>query len=199
MKSLGNILAGMVVGMLVVVSGCNATGNAFARSLVSTAAHQAVVSGVQNEIEGPRGTTVNVVQGQGSNSTAQSRYYDGKLPDGSHFKGEVFNNQAHGLGLWACSNGVFVGEYRSGSAYKGTFTDKDGTIIIGVFTGETKSGTIVYPDGRKYEGEWSGDVRWNPAVWVCERPHGIGKMTHPDGKIEEGIWRNGKFLGKLVK
>ena len=68
MKSLGNILAGMVVGMLVVVSGCNATGNAFARSLVSTAAHQAVVSGVQNEIEGPRGTTVNVVQGQGSKS-----------------------------------------------------------------------------------------------------------------------------------
>ena len=61
MKSLGNILVGMVVVMLVVVSGCNTAGKAFARSLASTAAHQAVVSGVQNEIEGPRGTTVNVV------------------------------------------------------------------------------------------------------------------------------------------
>ena len=61
MKNSRSILAGMVVVMLVIVSGCNTAGKAFARSLASTAAHQAVVSGVQNEIEGPRGTTVNVV------------------------------------------------------------------------------------------------------------------------------------------
>jgi len=60
MKSLGSILAGMVVVMFLVVSGCNTAGKAFARSLAATAAHQAVASSVQNEIEGPRGTTVNV-------------------------------------------------------------------------------------------------------------------------------------------
>ena len=269
MKDLRSILAGMVVVMLLVVSGCNTAGKAFARSLASTAAHQAVVSGVQNEIEGPRGTTVNVVQGQASNSTAQSRYYDGKLTNGSHYKGELFNNRPHGLGSvvlpsgskyvgqfkagspdgqgtstfangekyagqWkagkfdgqgtytlqdgreyvgqfkagqrhgqgslACTNGVFVGEFRSGREHKGTFTGKNGIIITGIFTGEEKSGTIVYPDGRKYEGEWSGVADPSqPGEWVYERPHGVGKMTYPDGKIEEGIWRKGKFLGKLVK
>jgi len=24
---------------------------------------------------------------------------------------------------------------------------------------------------------------------------GHGKMTYPDGKVEEGLWKDGKFLG----
>ncbi len=29
----------------------------------------------------------------------------------------------------------------------------------------------------------------------AELPDGQGKMTYPDGKVEEGIWKDGKFIG----
>ena len=101
-------------------------------------------------------------------------------------------------------NGVFVGELRDNKIYRGTFTGKDGIVLTGIFSGETKAGAIDYPDGRKYNGEWNGDsvflgVAVTPGHWSYEKPHGIGKMTYPDGKIEEGIWRKGDFLGKLTK
>tara|TARA_B110000444_G_C18434669_1_gene408450 strand:- start:293 stop:484 length:192 start_codon:yes stop_codon:yes gene_type:complete len=27
--------------------------------------------------------------------------------------------------------------------------------------------------------------------WKLNEPYGQGKLTHPDGKIEEGFWNNG--------
>lgn len=37
---------------------------------------------------------------------------------------------------------------------------------------------------KMYEGEWQNGLK-----------HGFGKLTHPDGKIEEGYWDIGQFIG----
>ena len=42
-------------------------------------------------------------------------------------------------------------------------------------------GIITWKDGRRYEGDWL--------------PNGHGKMTYPDGHVEEGLWKDGRFLG----
>ncbi|MFH2057962.1 MAG: hypothetical protein ABIJ59_03585 [Pseudomonadota bacterium] len=54
-------LAGFAMLCLALFSGCLSNyGKAVVRDWGDTAVQQAIVSGVQNEIEGPRGTTVNV-------------------------------------------------------------------------------------------------------------------------------------------
>jgi len=46
-----------------------------------------------------------------------------------------------------------------------------------------KKSTVTYPDGLKYTGELKDDKR-----------HGQGTYTSPDGKIEKGIFKNGKLI-----
>ena len=43
-------------------------------------------------------------------------------------------------------------------------------------------GTFNYADGDKYVGEWKDDNK-----------HGQGTFTFADGRVEEGIFENGKF------
>ena len=45
-------------------------------------------------------------------------------------------------------------------------------------------GTLTYPEGYKYVGEWEDGDR-----------HGQGTLTYANGTQLEGIWRNGNFLG----
>ena len=54
----GGVLLGAGVSSL--VSGCSNYGNMVARDLARTGLTQVIISGVRNEIEGPRGTVVNV-------------------------------------------------------------------------------------------------------------------------------------------
>jgi len=44
---------------------------------------------------------------------------------------------------------------------------------------------VLHPDGRQYVGQFR-DGQMN----------GTGKMTYPNGKVEEGSWRGGTFVGK---
>ncbi|MBU2576216.1 MAG: molecular chaperone Tir, partial [Nanoarchaeota archaeon] len=127
------------------------------------------------------------------------------LPDGTKYVGQFANGFPEGQVTHYMANGIFVGEFKKGLEYKGTFTGKDGTILTGIFSGETKSGTINYPDGHRYEGEWNGDAKIlgiteppPPGTWTYERPHGFGKMTHPDGTVQEGLWEKGQFVGKPI-
>ena len=157
------------------------------------------------------------VNGQGTYVFSDGRKYVGEFrddkpngegefsfPDGRKYVGEFKDGDPNGQGKHICLNGVFVGEFRAGLDYRGVFTGKDGTIITGIFSGEKKSGTIIYPDGRKYEGEWSSDrealgllEEVPPGFWTYERPHGVGKMTYPGGRAKHGIWRSGEFKSGL--
>ena len=47
-------------------------------------------------------------------------------------------------------------------------------------------GKLTLDDGSVYEGDVVGG-----------KPHGKGKMIHPDGRVEEGNWKNGKFVERM--
>jgi len=46
------------------------------------------------------------------------------------------------------------------------------------------NGTIIYDNGNgdMYEGEFENN-----------KPHGGGKMTYKDGRVQEGIWKDGNI------
>ena len=46
-------------------------------------------------------------------------------------------------------------------------------------------GTYTWANGDKYVGEW-----------FLEKPGGIGKMTYSDGRVEEGRFMMGVYIGK---
>jgi len=74
-------------------------------------------------------------------------------------------------------------------------------------------GTLTYPEGYKYVGEWKDGqfhgqgtltyqiwfIPWVNGEYVGEwedgHRHGQGTLTYANGTQLEGIWRNGNFLG----
>jgi hypothetical protein len=81
-----------------------------------------------------------------------------------------------------------------------------------VFFGEIymnikKEGTMIYPDGRVYVGEWKDDKRdgngkitWADGdvyvgEWKDDKRDGNGKMTYASGDVYEGKWKDGKENG----
>jgi len=106
-------------------------------------------------------------------------------------------------------------EVRNGKSYSsGVEVWPDGTKFEGIWDHGGKSGgTISYTDGRLYKGDWKivigefdlpdgdGTMKWGDGrQYVGEfrdgKMHGLGKMTYPDGKIEEGVWKQDEFTGK---
>ena len=50
----------------------------------------------------------------------------------------------------------------------------------------TGQGTMTYPDGKKYSGEFKDG----------EKKHGHGTLIDADGKTVEGQFKNGEFVKK---
>ena len=48
------------------------------------------------------------------------------------------------------------------------------------------AGNMKFDDGRSYSGWWHSDMMNGPGV-----------MVHPDGRRQEGIWKDGIFEGKM--
>ena len=46
-----------------------------------------------------------------------------------------------------------------------------------------KKNNFTFANGEKYVGEWKNNEM-----------HGQGSLTSPDGKIEKGIFKNGKLI-----
>ena len=139
------------------------------------------------------------------------------LPDGTIYEGETIGNLPSGQGTVADLHGTHQqGEWRDGKAYKvsGTWVAPDGTKEEGTwnFDGSPSGGTIMWPDGRVYQGSWkvvedgvelpegSGTMTWpDGRKYVGEfldgKTDGQGVMHYPDGKVEDGLWKQGKFVG----
>ena len=49
---------------------------------------------------------------------------------------------------------------------------------------KTEQGTLTYPDGNKYVGEFKDGKK-----------HGQGTWTFADGRVLKGTFRNDEFLG----
>ena len=115
---------------------------------------------------------------------------------GYEYVGEWKDNLQHGQGTATWSNGEkYEGEYRNGKKHgQGISTwstphKSAGEKYIGEYRNGKKHGqgisTWSSPSkyvGFKYVGEFRHDKR-----------NGQGKMTYPDGKIEEGIWKDDIF------
>lgn len=128
---------------------------------------------------------VSLIEDRSGNVKEQK--YEGDLRDGRpHGKGKMF--------------------YESGNSYDGEWKDgkKHGwgeAILVGgsnflevkdKYVGEFKDGlfhgkgTFYWPtEGRKYVGDYKNG-----------KQHGKGKMTHNDGRIEDGEWRSGEYVGE---
>ncbi|MGA2139962.1 MAG: hypothetical protein ABSH14_13980 [Verrucomicrobiia bacterium] len=117
------------------------------------------------------------------------------LPDGSVYEGQLNNRSVpDGEGHVLSPNGTDQhGEWRFGRMYRvtGTWVARDGTKEVGTWylDGNVCGGTIYWTNGWKYVGDW----------WVtdanAELPHGEGVLTSPDGKVTDGLWKQGNFVG----
>ena len=135
------------------------------------------------------------------------------------FKGDIYignfkDGKRHGKGTYNYNDGdVFEGEYKDGLRHgKGTYfalrDDKfKGDIFIGQYKNGKKDGygTYIHKNGNKYEGNYKnnelhgfGIYNYNGFEYRGEykngKRHGEGILKWPSGKIQEGIWKNGKFL-----
>jgi len=91
--------------------------------------------------------------------------------DGSQYIGEYEDDLFHGLGTYIFSNGaIYMGVWKNGQQHG------QGTYFF------PKEGTLEYPDGAKYIGDFEDD-----------KFHGFGKLIYTDGCEDVGEWENGKF------
>jgi hypothetical protein len=114
--------------------------------------------------------------------------------NGDKFAGEFKNGKPNGEVVFTSRHGANTkGEWRDGVPYRtsGKWVTPDGTKEEGTWNedGTRCGGTIMWKDGRVYKGDWKlvrGSADW---------PDGVGKMTYPDGRVEEGLWKDGRFVG----
>ena len=104
----------------------------------------------------------------GCQTVSMSGYREFTDPYGNKYAGETRNGKPHGQGTVTFGSSTRF----AGDKYTGQFQ-------YGVKQGY---GTYTYGSGEKYVGEFRNN-----------KPHGQGIATHPDGRVKEGIWNNGKF------
>ena len=73
---------------------------------------------------------------------------------------------------------------------EGTVTYPDGTLYVGDFKDGKRhgQGTYTFPRGSK-----SAVCCEHVGKWKNGMPNGLGVHTYADGRIEEGMYKNGKF------
>gem|GEM_PF-5739101 len=187
-------------------SGCSDYGNVVARNLAYAGAQQAVVSGVRNEMEGPRGTTVNVNNQSGSSqgtSSAQTQgptWYDGKLTSGANYTGQFLNNRPHGDGkiIWL-DGGSYIGQFFQGMLHgSGTYTWSNGNVYVGEYHEGKRQGRgrFTRADGTVFEGEYREDQEFRGTATLANGTAisgewgtvNKGTIRYPDGRLYEGEW-----------
>ena len=155
-----------------------------------------------------------------TNAAAGSTHRAVVLPDGTLYDGDMRDGKPNGQGTLMTPLGTNQqGEWHDGQAYKvsGTWVMSDGTKEVGNwnYDGSRNGGTIKWPDGRQYKGDWKlvegspdlpdglGTMTWPDGRQYVGHFHegnrdGAGKMTYPGGKTEDGTWKNDVFQG-IVK
>jgi hypothetical protein len=113
--------------------------------------------------------------GKGSKIFANDDRYDGEWKD----------DKQNGKGKYTWKNGdIYDGEWNNNLIIKATIKKNNTIYTTENFLSNEPYGYCVveYSDERIYKGNI-----------VNFKPNGAGKMLHPDGKIEYGIWKDGKL------
>jgi len=170
---LGENIAGALIEVRGVQRGY-APGIAVGRALQSDASARAGRSEINVQVNNsPPGRTIH--RGSGT------RYYKGKLTDGSDYEGGMKNNRPEGTGSRVYPDGVkYIGEFKNGDSYgRGELSSsKDGRVER--YIGEFREGRIegqgeyTFFDGRTYKGKFRNNL--------FER----GIATTPEGRVFEG-------------
>ena len=111
------------------------------------------------------------------------------------------------------SGETYVGpcNYKLNAHGRGRATFPDGTVYVGEFKDDDKSGhgRIDYADGSSYEGGFDEDAPHGQGIYTTANGvyegqldhsfrHGIGKMTFPNGAVYEGVFNRDKITGPGV-
>ena len=113
--------------------------------------------------------------------------------DAAVYEGEFLNSQPHGAGKMTYKDGrVCEGEWRNGKMDKGIGKRPDGSVW---YEAEYRDGkaTMKFGNGDKtYEGDFE---------IINDKIDGVGKMIDKDGRVREGIWKDGEitYEGELDK
>ncbi|POI23628.1 hypothetical protein CIB84_012624, partial [Bambusicola thoracicus] len=150
--------------------------------------------------------------------------------NGDQYTGEWLDNLKHGKGIqiWKHNGAIYSGDWKFGkrdgySSY--SIPDPVTREYLKVYTGWWRDnkkcrdsevttsaavqgyGTMFYPSGERYEGEWSsgqrsgwgrmcyGDGSTYEGQWLADRPGGQGMLCLPNNNRYEGSWKYGKKHG----
>lgn len=139
-------------------------------------------------------------------------------PDGSVYVGQWADRYPHGYGIKRWPDGL---EWK-GQWIKGQPVDARGQLIpdlhayakshpatSGCLSGDCIDGIgdFLYPDGRHYRGSFraglpdgQGEMVWPDSGkyvgrFEAGKPHGPGTFYRQDGQVQEGLWRQGHWVG----
>jgi hypothetical protein len=140
--------------------------------------------------------------------------------NGNRYQGEYRDDRSSGHGTLSLANGDrYVGEFRAGQPHGvGSWQHASGSLRAGRWSrgrymgaesvaphAAGSSGLIAGGSGCIAGDCWSGRGRYRYADsseyvgrFRSGQPHGRGSLTHPDGRIDSGIWDNGERVGRRV-
>ena len=118
--------------------------------------------------------------------------------NGMIYEGGLMNGIPNGKGKMIFPDGKSVtGKWKDGKYFmyeeNGALSIEETINLLGIedldtenlFLGFSGFAKMNYGNGNVYEGDFAEG-----------KPHGKRKLTQPDGRVEEGKWKNGEFKGK---
>jgi hypothetical protein len=152
------------------------------------------------------GTCVNgIPNGKGKFTFRSGNVYEGELVNGyphgkgkhieykqsgdhlATYEGDFLNGVKTGKGKYTTGNNEYEGDFVDGIKNgKGKYTDYFGIYEGDFVRGDITKGKFTGNNGDTYEGNFANGFLRN----------GEGKYTFKDGKVEDGLWYNNKYMGE---
>ena len=150
----------------------------------------------------------------------------GQNPSSGRYRGQYQYGARHGWGVLNYDNGnIYYGEFKQGKRHgwgkmevkeSGCYEEgrwendalKPSNYVVAVKERGIEQGSRIYPDGRKYTGEWKdGEMHGQgKLIWLNQTKNyvgqfengkmtGIGKCVWPSRDCYDGRWEDGKMNG----